>query len=177
MRQQVRDDFKAISICLLKNWNDDRRFYGIFMVTSSNGNISALLAICEGNPPVTGEFPSQRPVTRSYEVFFDPRLNERLSKQSRRRWFETPSPSLWCHCNVYKTLKRWWNIILPVLFIVSWQAVSDISALPYMIHAGPDLIQVRCSLHGVGALSRYLSLIWVPAYALRMEAADRGLSL
>ena len=32
---------------------------------------SALLALCAGNPPVTGEFPSQRPVTRSFDVFFD----------------------------------------------------------------------------------------------------------
>ena len=42
---------------------------------------SALLTLCEGNPPVTGGFPSQRPVTRSFDVFFDPRLNKRLSKQ------------------------------------------------------------------------------------------------
>ena len=33
---------------------------------------SALLAICAGNSPVTGEFPAQRPVTRSFDVFFDP---------------------------------------------------------------------------------------------------------
>ena len=32
---------------------------------------SAFLALCAGNSPVTGEFPSQRPVTRSFEVFFD----------------------------------------------------------------------------------------------------------
>ena len=60
---------------------------------------SALLALCEGNPPVTGEFPAQRPVTRSFDVFFDLRLNKRLSKQSRRGWFETPSRSVWRHCN------------------------------------------------------------------------------
>ena len=62
---------------------------------------SALLAICAGNSPVTDEFPSQRPVTRSFDVFFDLRLNKRMSKQ---RWgwrFETPSCSLWRHCNVY----------------------------------------------------------------------------
>ena len=35
---------------------------------------SALLALCEGNPLVTGGFPSQRPVTRSFEVFFDLRV-------------------------------------------------------------------------------------------------------
>ena len=59
----------------------------------------ALLALCVGNSPVTGEFPAQRPVIRSFGVFFDLHLNKRLSKQSRRWWFETPSRSLWRHCN------------------------------------------------------------------------------
>ena len=39
---------------------------------------SELLALCEGNSPVIGEFPSQRPVTRSFDVYFDPRLNKRF---------------------------------------------------------------------------------------------------
>ena len=60
---------------------------------------SALLALCAGNSPVIGEFPSQRPVTRSFNIFFDLRLNNRLSKQSWGWWFETPSRSLWRHCN------------------------------------------------------------------------------
>ena len=60
---------------------------------------SALLVICEGNSSVIGEFPSQRPVALSFDVFFDLCLNRRLSKQSRRRWFETPSRPLWRHCN------------------------------------------------------------------------------
>ena len=60
---------------------------------------SALLAMCAGNSPVTGEFPAQRPVTRSFDVFFDPRLNKLLSKQSRCWLFETPSRPLWRHCN------------------------------------------------------------------------------
>ena len=42
---------------------------------------SALLAICAGNSPVTGEFPAQGSVMRSFDVFFDLRLNKRLSKQ------------------------------------------------------------------------------------------------
>ena len=40
---------------------------------------SALLAICAGNSHAIGEFPAQRPVTRSFDVFFDLRLNKRLS--------------------------------------------------------------------------------------------------
>ena len=41
---------------------------------------SALLALCAGNSPVSGEFPSKRPVARSFDVFFDLCLNKRLSK-------------------------------------------------------------------------------------------------
>ena len=41
---------------------------------------SALLAIYAGNSPVPGEFPAQRPVTQSFDVFFDLRQNKRLSK-------------------------------------------------------------------------------------------------
>ena len=44
---------------------------------------SALLAICAGNSPVTDEFLAQRPVTRSFDGFFDLRLNKRSSKQSQ----------------------------------------------------------------------------------------------
>ena len=69
------------------------------MMTSSNGNISALLALCAGNSPVSGEFPTQRPVTRSFDVFFDLRPNKRLSKQSWGWWFETLSSPLWRHRN------------------------------------------------------------------------------
>ena len=58
----------------------------------------ALLALCAGNSSVTIEFPTQRPVMRSFDVFFDLGLNKWLSKQSRCRWFETPSRSLWCQC-------------------------------------------------------------------------------
>ena len=61
---------------------------------------SALLAICTGNSPVTGEFPAQRPVTRSFDNFFYLRLTKRFGKQSWRWWFETSSRPLWCHCNV-----------------------------------------------------------------------------
>ena len=44
-------------------------------------------------------FPSQRPVTRIFDVFFDLCLNKRLSKQSWGWWFQTPSRSLWRHRN------------------------------------------------------------------------------
>ena len=62
---------------------------------------SALLAICVGNSPVPGDFLIQRPVTRSFDVFFNLRLNKRLSKQSWGWWFETLSRPLWRQCNGY----------------------------------------------------------------------------
>ena len=63
-----------------------------FMVTSSNWSIFRVTG------PLCREPPSQRPVKRSFGVFFDLRLNKHLSKHSRRWWFETPSPVLWRHC-------------------------------------------------------------------------------
>ena len=60
---------------------------------------SSLLAICAGNSPVPGEFPTQRPVTRSFDVFFHLRLNKQWSKQSWGWWFDTLSRPLWRHCN------------------------------------------------------------------------------
>ena len=92
-------------------------------MTSSNGNIFR----------VTGhlwEFPVQRPVTRSLDVFFDLCLNKRLSKQSWGWWFETPSRPLWRHCNVSHCPRKdssqlrhlsnwkWWK--LQIWIYVSW---------------------------------------------------------
>ena len=70
---------------------------------------SVLLALCVENSPVTSEFSSQRPVTRSFDIFFDLRLSAWLSKQSKRQWFETPSHLL---------LRQWNDVIriVPVTF-------------------------------------------------------------
>ena len=68
---------------------------------------SALLAICAGNSPVTNEFPAQKPVTRSFDVFFDMCLNKRLSKQSWGWWFETPSRPLWRHSDDGQNYITW----------------------------------------------------------------------
>ena len=69
---------------------------------------SALLAICAGNSPVPGEFPTQRPVTQSFDVFSDLRLNKWLSKQSWGWWFETLSRPLWRHCDGQISTR--WNL-------------------------------------------------------------------
>ena len=64
----------------------------------------SVIAICAGNSQVTGEFPSQRPVTQSFDIFFYLRPNKRLSKQWWGWWFETLSCPLWRHYNVTLTI-------------------------------------------------------------------------
>ena len=85
---------------------------------------SALLAICAGNSPVPGEFPAQRPVTRSFDVLFDLRLNKRLSEQSWGWWFETLSRPLWRHRNGIRfhcpILWRFWYVEEYRCFIKFW---------------------------------------------------------
>ena len=67
-------------------------------------------------------------VTRSFDVFFDLRLNERLSKQSRGWWFETPSRSLWRHCNDvatwHPTMSQWTEV---------WHKAQNNPAKPFWI--------------------------------------------
>ena len=83
---------------------------------------SALQAICVGNSLVSGEFPAQRPVTWSFDVFFDLYLNKRLSKQSWVWWFEALSLPLWRHRNVltrsHYALFHTITSILPKLFLL-----------------------------------------------------------
>ena len=83
---------------------------------------SALLDLCAGNSLVTAEFPAQRPVTWSFDVFFHLCLNKRLSKQSLGWWFETPSRPLWRHCNAAKLQQMiWrsgWNLLVSNLQII-----------------------------------------------------------
>ena len=73
---------------------------GIFIMTSSNGNTFRVTGPLCGEITGPGEFPTQRPVTRSFDDFFDLRLNKPLSKQSWGWWFETLSRSLWRHRNI-----------------------------------------------------------------------------
>ena len=94
----VRSNFPRRRLSL---WSELHQLWGLLSWWRHQmETFSALLALCAGNSPVSGDFPTQRPVTRSFHVFFDLRLNKRLSKQSWGWWFETLSRSLWRHCNV-----------------------------------------------------------------------------
>ena len=78
------------------------------MMTSSNGNIFR----------VTGHLCTQRPVTRSFDVYFDLRPNERLNKQSWGWWFETPSHPYWRHRNELGWL---WRTRTTSLMLMTWR--------------------------------------------------------
>ena len=69
------------------------------MMTSSNGNIFRVTGHLCGEFTGHRWIPTQRPVTRSFDVFFHLRLNKRLSKRPWGWWFETLSCPLWRHCN------------------------------------------------------------------------------
>ena len=81
--------------------------YWCRMMTSSNGTIFRITGHLCGE--FTGQrwIPVPRPVTRSFDVFFDLHLNKRLSKQSWGWWFETPSRPLWRHRNGPVALRPW----------------------------------------------------------------------
>ena len=97
------------------------------MMTSSNGSIFRVTGpLCrEFTGP--GEFPPQRPVTLSFDVFFDLHLNKRLSKQTWGWWFETPSWSLWRQCNEVMVIRSMISTVpttSPMLYGVSEWAVK-----------------------------------------------------
>ena len=69
------------------------------MMTPSNGNIFRVTGPLCGEFTGPGEFPTQRQVTRSFDVFLDLRLNKRLNKQSWGWWFQTLLRPFWRHRN------------------------------------------------------------------------------
>ena len=133
----------------------------LIMMTSSNGKSFALLAICAGNSPVSGEFPAQRPVTGGFDVFFDLRPDKQLSKQSWGWWFETPSHLLWRHRNdglVYWrmtiTRSRWYWIYVNCAFGAVISLVHS-----YMILYG---LQLRTCVAEAGITSKSTGKTFYP---------------
>ena len=99
---------------LLLFWTKCHDLCCLYMMTSSNGNNFRVTGHLCGEFTGSGDFPAQKPVTRSFDVFFDLRLNKRLSKQSWGWWFETLSCPLWRHCYVNRL--NHWGRVTPVCF-------------------------------------------------------------
>ena len=102
-----------------------------FMMTSSDENIFRVTGPLCGEFTGPGEFPTQSPVTRSFDVFFDLRLNKPLNKQSWGWWFETLSRSLWRHRNVgYLGI-----FLIEIVHVISLNTLRLIQYDPYnMVH-------------------------------------------
>ena len=114
-------------------------WYGFLypMMTSSNGNIFRVTGPLCGEFTGPGEFPTQRPVTRSFDVFFDLRRNEWLSKQPWGWWFETPSLSLSRQCNALRTDS---HVNRNVLFVFH-DAIT-----PHQLMSGILNLDLKCML-------------------------------
>ena len=97
---------------------------GEFMTTSPNGNIFRVTGPLCGNSPVTGEFPSERPVTRSFDVFFDLRLinywvNNREAGDLRRYRAHYDAIVMLYACNPWRVyIKRIANMVIPQRFCI-----------------------------------------------------------
>ena len=121
---------------------------------------SVLLAICAGNSPVPGEYPAQRPVTRSFDVFFDLRPNKLLSKQSWGWWSETPSRSLWRHRNdpTHSALYNNWFYTLYFFYFIRFHF------LPEFIFHRKSLVlpcRLRCRKNSVKTQTGFKGLSWL----------------
>ena len=106
-RGNIRCDWKVFLKMYLKSYG----FYNGTLVASQTRDEIFLYP----NLPVNGEFPSERPVTRSFDVWFDLYLNKRLSKQPWGWWVETPSRSLWRRCNADPLNKPFYRKMFLVL--------------------------------------------------------------
>ena len=83
----------------------------LVLMNSSKWNIFRVTGPLRGVPLVTGEFLPQRPVARSFDVFFDLPLQQTVEQTMRRRWFETSWRSLWRHCNDLGNITMYWYFV------------------------------------------------------------------
>ena len=141
------------------------------------------------NWPVPGEFPTQRPVTRSFDVFFDLCLNKRLSKQSWGWWFETQSCPLWRHRNalLYCTWHRGainWNYETCVshsAYFKKWQLIVSeaiLSSEQILLNSFGDMWWRNNDAHGKLRLAwRVSSRHWSAGLEIPEEDRDDQVSL
>ena len=143
-----------MNLCHTRKWET------FSMMTSSNGNIFHVTGPLCGEFAGTGEFPSQRPVMRSFDVFFDLRLNKRLNKQPWGWWFETPSWPLWRQFNApywkWKYVVRYFHVncnghlegILQILLYIHANYFNkNVPVLPML---GYDLLQSNAQRYSGG---------------------------
>ena len=126
---------------------------------------SALLALCVGNSPVTSEFSARRPVSQSFDIFFDLHLNKQLSKQSLGWWSEMPSCPSWRYCNESvisfqpemfrcQQKQRGFNRISPL-----WQILCHLLSRK-------SIAEFLVKIHSTVSQISYI-LLWIPCHEIK----------
>ena len=144
-------------------------------------------------------FPSQRPVTRSFDVFFIVRLNKGLNKQPRCWWFETPCCPLWRHCKVctyiiyiFVSLSLSLSLSLYIYIYIYIYCSTAAYVRSYGARSGWGIILRSASFHGISYhaisstcerlcwfQSNYLRFIWISSSLIwgrsKVTRLQRGL--
>ena len=139
--------------------------YNLIPVFLQQTKVEALLAHCEGNPPVNGGFPSQR----ASDAGFDVSLNKRLNKHSGCRGFETPWQSLWRQCkqnivsyvarnysfaNIHENMIISYNIIIIIYkLLYVWPIDFDVGRILSCIGYSIQCVADNCHLDIWGSKS------------------------
>ena len=110
------------------------------------------------NSPIPDEFPAQRPVTRSFDVFFDLRPNRWLSKQWWGWWFETSSRHIWRHCNVIVMSTCNYSCGFRAIMRAAFEAGIFCHFIMYHRHSRLSVWQTE-----IPADSLITSLVWFPS--------------
>ena len=129
-------------------------------MTSSNGNIFRVT----GGP---GEFPTQRPVTRSFDVFFDLRLNKRLCKQSWGWWFETLSWSLCRHCN--ENFTNWYGSYQSCIFPINTGPCLQLHPYCIFLYRLSYILHISCDSS--------LAMVWVIFWSIGLKTTSAEISV
>ena len=137
----------------------------ITMMTSSNGNIFRVTGPLCGEFTGPGEVPTQRPVTRIFDAFFDMRLNKRLSKQPWGWWFEASSWSLWRQCNISE----------------HYLSLSALLATPSALLLQPHIVGCRYSptncCNALHPVAGFIQCIYLSMFGLKLiHVSNMGLS-
>ena len=87
------------------------------IMISSNENIFCIMALCEGNPPVIGGFPSQRASNMDLRCSIVVSLSKRLDKHSIDQRFEMP----------------WWSFVVTVMYDLIWAPPPTANCVPALL--------------------------------------------
>ena len=152
------------------------KFFSLnFIITSSNGNFIPVTGPLWGESTGDRWVPLTKSMTWSFSVFIVLHLNKCLRKQTRRRWFETQSCSLWRHCNVgnesalSNTVE--FHIIAPQHDdVIKWKHFPRYWPFVRGIHRSP----VNSPHKGQrrGALMFSLICVWINGWVNDREAGD-----